>query len=277
MPDQAGLCMTEWKAAKKQFENKTDKKKPSKKFLGVRVGNDLEAILKKMDSVYDAAVREHDDAKAMKHLQNYKKLVDKFEKARKDYKTVLQKAAAAEAEKDQLVKEITVLSKTLSMIEAGARINVITKIQIAEKNLSSGPKADSKEEKQRQMMIDTAKKMVPALQSGIKNGALFAAKVKADPTPATFNEGIQSAARKINQNIANIPKIYKATGDTLGVSTKKAAAIAQVMDAWGAGTRKVKDNADAKAVLRELGAYVQMLNACKALQKELIAAGKTKK
>lgn len=276
MPDQAGLCLPEWKQAKKQFETKTDKKKPSKKFLGVRLGNDLEAILKKMDSVYDAACREQNDDKALKQFKTYKQLVDKFDKARKDYKTVLQKAAAAEAEKDQLVKEITVLSKTLSAIEAGARINAVTKIQLAEKNLSSGSKPESKEEKQRQMMIDMAKKMVPALQSGIKNGALFAAKVKADPTPATFNEGIQSAARKINQNVANIPKIYKATGDNLGVSTKKAAAIAQVMDAWGGGTRKVKDNADAKAVLRELGAYVQMLNACKDLHKELVAASKTK-
>lgn len=88
---------------------------------------------------------------------------------------------------------------------------------------------------------------------------------------------IQIAPRKISQNIANIPKTFAATGDNMGVNTKKAAAIVKVMDVWGGGSRKVKETADQKTVIRELGAYVQMLNASKLLLKELIAAGRQKK
>jgi hypothetical protein len=229
-----------------------------------------------MDGVYDGAVKEKDDAEALKQWKGYLKLVDGFDKARRDYKTTLQKAAASEKEESQLVKEITVLSKSLSAIEAGARINAITKIQLTEKNISKAPPPQGKEEKLRQLMIDTAKKMAPALKSGVKNGALFVAKVKADPTPATFNAEIQGAARKISQNIGNIPKIFDATGDDMGVDTKKVVAITKIMDAWGSGSRKVNENADAKTVLRELGAYAQMLTACSALVKELETASRNK-
>lgn len=275
MPDQKGICLQEWKDAKAHFETKTSKKKPSNKFLGIfRTGNSLESSLKKMDEAYIAAVKETDGAAALKQWKGYLKLVDGFDSARRSYKASLQKAAAGEVDESVLALEISVLSKTISAIEAGARINAITKIQLAEKALSTDPKPQGKDAKQRELMMDTAKKTIPALNSAIKYGSLFAVKVKADPTPTTFNDGIQSAARKINQSIANIPKIFAATGDNMGVDTKKADTIANIMDSWGKGARKVKPTADKDAVMRELGAYVQMLNASKVLLKELEAAGR---
>lgn len=275
MPDQKGLCLQEWKDAKAHFESKTSKKKPSDKFLGIfRLGNSLEATLKKMDETYTAGVKQTDPAAALKQWKAYLKLVDSFDVARRSYKVNLQKAAAAEAEANALTLELSVLSKTTSAIEAGARINAISQIQVVEKKLSNDPKPQGKEAKARDLMIDTAKKTVPALNSAIKYGALFTVQVKADPTPTTFNDGIQSAARKINQSIANIPKIFDATGDDMGVDTKKAAVIANIMDAWGKGSRKLKPTADKVAVLRELGAYEQMLKASKVLLKELEAAGR---
>ena len=275
MPDQKGHCLEEWESAKEAFETNTKKKKPTDKFLGFfRLGNNLSATLKKMDAAYDKAVKEVDDKAALKQWQGYRQMVEDFAKERAKYKVTLKKASDGEQEATQLDKEITVLSKTLSMIESGARINAITKVQLAEKALSTAPKPQGKEAKERELMIDTAKKTAPSLAASIKFAAMFAAKVKASPTPAVFNREIQDAARKLNQNIANIPKIFKTTGDSLGVDVKRAEAIGKVLDAWGSGKRKVPDNADEKMVLRELGAYMQMLSACKVVLNTIQAAGK---
>src|SRR5436190_10041825 len=185
MPDQAGRCLPEWTAAKKAFEAKTDQKKPSKKFLGIRLGTGVESALEAMDKAYDVTVKEADPAKRLKLVEAYIKKLEDFSKHRKEYKKLLEKAALDEANPEDYKAQIEIMNRQLSATEAGARANAQT-VQIqAETQLKNGGKAtaNDKQSKERELALVQVQKMVPSLKSAVKNGALFAAQVKAEPTP----------------------------------------------------------------------------------------------
>ncbi len=252
--------MPEWTAAKENFTKKTDQQKPAKTFGKIRFGTGIEAVLKDMDKIYVAAVKEGNAAKRLKMFNLYGKKIDDFAKKRQTYKKQLEEAASKEPGETQLVKEIAVLSKQLSATEAGARDNLKTQ-QIScetELNPNKVDKHDKEANKVENVRVQ-AQKIAPALKASVKAGALFAAKVKASPTAETFNYGIQNAARKITQNLGWVEKIDAVLHKDLGVNVDQVNRAVQVLEPWGKGARKLKDDATEKEVLRELNAYVNML------------------
>jgi len=152
-----------------------------------------------------------------------------------------------------------------------ARANAQTIQLQAETQLKNGGKAtaNDKQEKERELALVQVKKMVPSLKSAVKNGALFAAKVKAEPTSTVFNEGIQSAAPKSTQNLAWVEKSNRVLGSDLGVDVDEAQRIVKVMTPWADESRKVLAVAPKEDVLRELGAFVQMLAASDKMLKQM--------
>jgi len=97
----------------------------------------------------------------------------------------------------------------------------------------------------------------------------LAAKVKAEPTSTVFNEGIQSAAPKSTQNLAWVEKSNRVLGSDLGVDVDEAQRIVKVMTPWADESRKVLAVAPKEDVLRELGAFVQMLAASDKMLKQM--------
>jgi hypothetical protein len=108
-----------WNKAKKAFEAKTGKKKPSKKFLGAfRKSSGLESAIDDVDQlslkVWDAATqKDFDKAKA-----NFDKGIKKLKAATADYVKVLETSAEGDyaefkedviALKNELLKQVTYL------------------------------------------------------------------------------------------------------------------------------------------------------------------------
>lgn len=118
-----------WEASKREFEQNSDKKKPSKKFLGVRVGSGLEKAAGAADKAYAELTAkpfgkfdEKTGAPALpdktfeKDLANFTSKVDDFKKAAKKYLAELQGADVEDVSGDYAT-EIKVLAGHLEAIE----------------------------------------------------------------------------------------------------------------------------------------------------------------
>ena len=84
----------------------------------------------------------------------------------------------------------------------------------------------------------------------------FIARVKANPTPAEFNAGIETAARDITQPIANVTKLVAA-----GFAFPKPQPnnLIGVLKAWGNDGREVANDATPAAVLKELKSFERIV------------------
>jgi hypothetical protein len=107
------IAKTMWQNAKKTFEEKTGKKKPSEKFLGAfRKSSGVESALDNLDQlalkVWDAKTQKDFDAAKKKFLEG----ADKLKKVSAEYVKLLQQAAegayaAHKTEVEELQKKLT--------------------------------------------------------------------------------------------------------------------------------------------------------------------------
>ena len=103
-----------------------------------------------------------------------------------------------------------------------------------------------------------ARNMMTNLAGGVAKAKLFIAKVKATKSAQVFNDGIKSAARDITQSMGNVEKLKGMHYEfPKGNPTK----LLLVMEPWAQEKRKLPITADATLVLREIGAFAQMITA----------------
>lgn len=124
-----GKWKAAWEESKREFEQNSDKKKPSKKFLGIRVGSGLEKAAGAADKAYAelaakpfGAFDEKTGTPALsdkafeKDLANFASKVDDFKKAAKKYLVELQNADVEDVNGDYAT-ELKVLAGHLEAIE----------------------------------------------------------------------------------------------------------------------------------------------------------------
>ena len=96
------------------------------------------------------------------------------------------------------------------------------------------------------------------LSEKLRNGDQFVRNVRATPTPATFNAGIQTSARDITQLLGNVPKL-QANGYRLAQVNPKH--LVDLMEDWAQGTADVDANATAVQVRAEVKDFEKALKA----------------
>lgn len=232
----------EWKRAKKDFEAKSDKKKPSKTFLGFRIGSGVEGAFKKMDEAFKD-VREAQGPDKAKKVAPFRKAVKAAEKAVEDYCKDLDKAAAKEADGSDQLALLKILKKDAKACLSQAEGQAVIFETAVKSDGNMDPKA-----------MRSAKVLRAVLAGTLKKASLWIAERARDKSVAEFNSGIQTAARDITQNLANLAKLYDGTPD--GKEIHKC----QVpLEAWGNKGRKLADDADEKALLTELKMFHEMV------------------
>ena len=98
------------------------------------------------------------------------------------------------------------------------------------------------------------------LSDKLRKGTEFVTQVRATPTPATFNAGIQTAARDITQLLGNVTTL-QANGYRLLQTNPKH--LVDLMEDWAQGDDEVDDNATAVQVGAEVDRFERALKEVK--------------
>lgn len=101
-----GALLTSWKTAKKTFETRTGKKKPSAKIGPIRKGTGIEDALKKLENA--------------KNARDFDKAMDTFRK-KKDAYQKLCKDAMSDRDSQDYKNELNALVVELESLEADAQ------------------------------------------------------------------------------------------------------------------------------------------------------------
>ena len=99
---------------------------------------------------------------------------------------------------------------------------------------------------------DVAAKFNNNMKSALAKADIFIHAIKADPTPAKFNAGIQTASRDLTQNLANV-KNLAAMGNDIG-KAEPTALLAELED-WAQDRDKLADKATKEQVLQAIKKY----------------------
>lgn len=204
----------EWLAAKKSFETITGTKKP-KETAGIVAAftnhTGLSGSLKEVKAAYDKVflisdLEVKDGLKAMKEFKSAEK---SFNGAKKTYLTILDKEIKDVIRnkpdpniKSTYEKALKFLRKELDALESTTAAQIASfeqKFDVASKNLS-----------QAQKQLNNWSVNVNA---ACKRGIAAAAKIKADPTPATWNASFPTAARDITMQLVHARKLSDLAAD----------------------------------------------------------------
>ncbi len=230
-----------WKQAKRLFETTAKVKKPSA---------DVTSFFRRKAGI-DGALKKIDEAAAKKigldpnHYKAFVAAVTAYQPLKVNYLKVLEATVGKEppgADKVAYQKGIAVLKTQLKSIDSSLKTAAAT----AKSSLAG-----------RKPLAVMADNLMDLIESACDSAEAFITQVKADPTPARFNEGIQKAARDITQNIGNIEKLTKA-GFTF--AKEQPNNWFRVLSAWGNAGRRVQDTATDREVLRELRAFEQAVD-----------------
>lgn len=264
----------DWEKAKKEFESVTGKSKPKPKGLIASAFNStgLTSDLKTCDKMISAIELENKDmAKKKKLIDAGKKHVPVFAKSAASYLKVLDDAVKTEVadnagEKTVFAKGLKLLRSTLDALEKSyeAKINAY---EVA--NDDSTPGA-----------LEKATKMVQkSLVSTIATAKMGSKKIKADPTPATFNEVFNkpdNVARKVQVQLVQAAAAHK-KGALPEAALRRVDPrhIADLLTPWQAGG-KGKAIADPNwtetQVLARLAEFLKLLALANAYSDDLEAA-----
>ena len=239
-----GALVDRWKAAKQLFKTTARVKKPSPT-VGVFASKTLgiEKALAKVEAA---------EAKGLsvpKNLAAFKAAAQEFRVAKTSYIVVLDATVGKEpagADRDLYRKGVAVLRTELNALDSTLKMQTTKADSIAAGNNLQTVMAAS-------LMHDVAK--------GCDDALAFIARLRANPTAAAFNAGIQTAARDITQYAGNINRLTQA-----GFVFTKAqpTALLNVLKAWANDGRQVPANATAAQVLKELKVFEQTVQKVKA-------------
>lgn len=104
---------------------------------------------------------------------------------------------------------------------------------------------------------------VPKMNTVLHAADQFVAAVRATPTPATFNDGVQDAARGITQMIGQVEKLYKNDMD-LGKDHARATALFNTLNPWANHQVTVLATANRTKVLAKIIEFNGHVTAVKA-------------
>lgn len=182
-----------WETAKTEFTRITGKSKPKPQGLIAKAFNHsgLSGDLAKCDKLIDAAEGESRNlVKKATLIEAGRKFIPTIEKSASAYMKTLETAAKDEiadnAEKTTYAKGLKYLRTQLDALEKAYEAKINAFIVANDQTTSVSEKA--------------AKMVLKSLTSTIANAAAGAKKIKADPTPATFDEIFKTsdnAARKV--------------------------------------------------------------------------------
>jgi hypothetical protein len=231
MAPEAGKYQKYWTDAKKEFTRATKVSKPGETFLFWRKGTGVEAALKKLDSATAKSWQ------TQKGFDNFRNAMAAFTDVFLPYRDTLDRAVIDAKKGANIPKKVAQATYTQALETLNMHLRDI-------ENAGS----------ERQSSSLTAVNFTKNVPIVIGRAKTFIAAVRHDPRPATFNTGIRRAARDITQQIGNVEKL-RGQGMDLGVTEPRN--LFAVLAAWGDAGRKVDDNADQAAVLRETGALEQ--------------------
>jgi hypothetical protein len=225
-----------WKDAKTTFERTTNTKKPNPTFAKLRVGTSVAAALKAVDTAQD--LFDNAPAKTQKLADAVAKAAAVYTAAKNKYIVTLDTAATKEPDKVNKAayqKGLILLKKELKALDAEITLKVgYNKTALAQGSVTDGLAANIWE----------------SIDASSRRAGAFIAKLKAEPSAATFNTGIKNAARDINQGIGNIDKL-KAKGYPIKGQTP--AYLFEALREWASDTRKLPATATQQEILREVG------------------------
>lgn len=247
-----------WKKAKKEFETLTGVKKPSPKgfFKSAFNTSGLTAAMSDADKAGEkldkasATGKSKDVAAALKSGRSaYTKLC----KASGSYLDVLEREAKSEQadkrEKTTLYRGLKVLKAELEWIES-ALMQKIDQIETTyDERLTTSQKY--------------AKQILAGLQKSCKSGLVSVKRVKADPTPATYNGEFyttNSPGRQINVQLASAVRFAK-QGLVPSVSVDPDT-VKEMLAPWNAQNSekaRLDEDATRKQVLDTLGEFERAL------------------
>jgi len=227
-----GALLDRWRAAKQLFKATARVKKPSPTvgtFASKTLG--IEKALTKVEAAEAKGVT------IPKNLAAFKAAAQEFRVAKTSYIVVLDATVGKEpagADRDLYRKGVAVLRTELNALDSTLKTQTVKAESVAAGNNLQTVMAAS-------LMHDVAK--------GCDDALAFIARIRANPTAAAFNQGIETAARDITQYAGNINKLTQA-----GFVFTKAqpTQLLGVLKAWSNDSREVPANAAPAAVLKEL-------------------------
>jgi len=239
-----GALLDRWRSAKQLFKTTARVKKPSP-----TVGTFASKTLGIEKALIKVEAAEAKGLSVAKNLAAFKAAAQEFRVAKTSYIVVLDATVGKEpagADRDLYRKGVAVLRTELNALDSTLKMQTVKADSIAAGNTLQRVMADS-------LMHDVAK--------GCDDAMAFIARIRANPTAAAFNQGIETAARDITQYAGNINRLTQA-----GFVFTKAqpTALLGVLKAWANDGREVAANATPAQVLQELKAFETAVKGVKA-------------
>jgi hypothetical protein len=231
-----GKLADAWKAAKLKFQTTTGIKKPADTLAFFRLSSGIEPSLKKVDAV---------TGKAHESKANYAK-----------YKTALASFSSSsyKAYETKLKAELKTAKSNKNIPSGTTKDKYVRGLNELLNDLSDILGAANKHS----ALSQTASSLLDATEGAVERALGFIGQVKRNPQPKTFNDGILKAARDINQQIGNVNKLKTAGMD---IGRDQPSELFERLRPWASGQRQVADNATSEAVLAELDAFRQAVEA----------------
>jgi hypothetical protein len=239
-----GIYSKLWTDAKTRFEKDTDKKKPSKTFLGIRISSGVENAAAEVDKKDPGQMRGGTESHyTTKNVAAFGKAVKDFSKKGEDYCKTLDKSIADEPAKDDLYRSLKLLKADLKKIIAKADQDL------------AGAQANANKLGAAEMSAATYMK---SIKSVVANAVLAIQTVKKTPTVETYNEvfgaGSKSAARNLTQQINNLDKL-RTKYPEYNLPAGDVSDLSKALAPWNVGGNREKlkatddEKADAKTVM----------------------------
>lgn len=259
-----------WETAKDEFTRITGKKKPKPNGLIAKAFNHsgLTKAMKECDKALESVEKERDQAKRAKLLSDAAKKVAPMHSAAKDYIKVLDSAIkdeiADKGEKTDYSKGLKYLSAQLDALAKWYDAKIDQQKIAADQSTGAAEKA--------------VKMVQKSVVSTLANAVAGLKKVKADPTPATFNEIFNQSdnpARKLQvQLVAAANGQKKGLLPTRGIRVDPRT-VADMLTPWQAGGKGqaiATDDMDKAAILKRLGELADIVKLAKAFVDDLVNA-----
>jgi len=280
-----GQWKAAWEESKHEFETNTDKKKPSKKILNIRVGSGLEKTATAVDKVYADLIAKSwgafndktgeplvTDKDFKKDLNNLSSKIKAFRKAAKEYQDEL-RAADTEDKGEDYTTELQVLAGHLEAIEGQMMGQPDTlnaqreqaRVRVEGRLAGKGDqqiKEDQKDAKQVEQFFKPTLGAIKKARGGLAEARKFMKSYSTaqDKDKTAIFDKLNTLARDVSQNMVNLTNAgarknhpFKQNPDALATEWAR----------WGDNPRlfsTLKTTSSAQDVTDMIGNFEQLLN-----------------
>lgn len=236
MANTAGQWKATWEEMKREFEEQTNLKKPSKKFLGFRKRSGVAAAFGKMDDEYKTIMKAMNKFETVSYKPFHKAVKDAGKEV-DSYCRLLDKEVANEVEGTDLKKMLKILKKqAVALIKEAEAVGAEL-----EQSKQPGITFDQK-------AFDKARTFLVAK---LKNGSLFVAKRTRDKDVQAFNAEIEDIAGEIWNGHVHMLNFFSYSTQR----KREIAALIRPLEPWAKNGETLPNDAsedDVAEVCREL-------------------------